>query len=228
MNIPPHRSPVHEQLDSTGIQWIDVGQSRAVRCFKPVEKELQSFQDLGLCDASCLQCWGLKGPEAGAWLVAQSWQAAGDIYSSWTSKEGLQIFRLGKNEFLIAAAPNASQESLTSIGASSIVLDNTMLFRRQDAVFVLTGTRATQLLAQTCGIHWSAMGLDQLILTRVAGVSCTILPTERDGNPMFRIWLEPAYAVYLWQQMTTICRDLGGERIGLEVVYPNWLLKGSS
>ena len=228
MNMPPHRSPVHEQLDSTGIQWIDVGQSRTVRCFGSDEKELQSFHDLGICDASCLQCWGLKGPEADTWLVAQSWQAADDIYSSWTSKEGLQIFRLGKDEFLIAAAPNTSEESLTSIGASSLVQDNTILFRRQDAVFVLTGLRATQLLAQTCGIHWNEMGLDQLVLTRVAGVSCTILPTERDGNPMFRIWLEPSYAIYLWQQIFTICRDLGGEMIGLGVVYPNWLIEESS
>ncbi len=65
-----------------------------------------------------------------------------------------------------------------------------------------------EVLAQTCAINFAAAPAGQLIYTRVAGVSCAILPAL-DGNPLsYRIWVDPSYAGYLAETLANIATEL--------------------
>jgi glycine cleavage system aminomethyltransferase T len=58
------------------------------------------------------------------------------------------------------------------------------------------------------------------VMTRVAGVSCMILPVQIEGVMALRLWLDPSYASYLWEALLEIVRHHGGDAIGLEAFYP--------
>jgi len=60
-------------------------------------------------------------------------------------------------------------------------------------------------------------------MTRIAGVSCAVLPLEVGGIPMFRLWLDCSYGVYLWEALYEIVRDHGGDVIGIGSVFPSVL-----
>ncbi len=88
---------------------------------------------------------------------------------------------------------------------------------------MLTGTRAIDALAQTCGINFRDATLRRLILTRVAGVSCGVFPDAIDETPTFRFWIDPSYAVYLWETLLEICESLDGFPIGAACIFPQVL-----
>ena len=93
------------------------------------------------------------------------------------------------------------------------------LVRRQDASFQLTGVRSNAVLRETCGVDFS-QPLDAVVMTRVAGVSCMILPLQAEEAPSFRFWLDPSYGSYLWDALLEIVRDQGGDAIGLGAFIP--------
>ena len=59
-------------------------------------------------------------------------------------------------------------------------------------------------------------------MTRVAGVSCMVLPLQAKGAPAFRFWLDASYGSYLWEALLEIVRDQGGDAIGLDALYPSF------
>jgi hypothetical protein len=70
------------------------------------------------------------------------------------------------------------------------------LVRRQDATFLLSGARCNWVLRETCGVDFSQPP-DGVVMTRVAGVSCMVLPFPAEAvedTPAFRFWLDPSYA----------------------------------
>jgi glycine cleavage system aminomethyltransferase T len=90
---------------------------------------------------------------------------------------------------------------------------------RQEAAFLLCGAKANHVLVETCGYDFRRPG-NRVVMTRVAGVSCTVLPIEFAGIPMFRFWLDCSYAVYLWEALYEIVRDHGGDAVGMACLYP--------
>ena len=91
---------------------------------------------------------------------------------------------------------------------------------RQDAIFCLTGERAIQVMAQTCGINWQEVPDNRLVMTRVAGVSCAVRRQEFGGLPGFLLQLDPTYGSYLWQQLLEICQELGGAEASAGELFP--------
>jgi sarcosine oxidase subunit gamma len=57
-------------------------------------------------------------------------------------------------------------------------------------------------------------------MTRVAGVSCSILLREIRGIAAFQLWLDGTYGAYLWHTLEGIVRELGGAPIGLASLFP--------
>jgi sarcosine oxidase subunit gamma len=95
------------------------------------------------------------------------------------------------------------------------------LVRRQDASFQLTGTRSNAVLRETCGVDFTQPP-DGVVMTRVAGVSCMVLPFQFDEIPACRFWLDPSYGPYLWEALLEIVRDHDGDAIGLDALYPSF------
>ncbi len=90
---------------------------------------------------------------------------------------------------------------------------------RHDASFLLSGRRTAEVLLQTCGYDFR-QPTKQLIMTRVAGVSCSILFRELDGIAAFQLWLDGTYGVYLWHTLEQIVRELDGDVVGLAAFFP--------
>ena len=90
---------------------------------------------------------------------------------------------------------------------------------REDATLLLCGLRALDLLAQCCGYDFSRSPSARLVYTRIAGVSCGILPQQVGGNPVYRIWFDPSYAIYLWETLAEIADGLGGGAVDAAAIF---------
>ena len=152
---------------------------------------------------------GLKGPEVSRWLRDQSITVPVDVLSAAPIDSGAWIARLGAAEFLIEGTADNDfvshlwkKLSPLPMGVFPIV--------RCDATFVLSGRDAHLALAQTCAIDFSTALSQRVIFSRVAGVSCGILPEVSGSAIKHRLWVELSYAAYLWNTLTSIVIDLGG------------------
>lgn len=174
-----------------------------------VDLQAERLQAVGLCDASLLEKLGVKGPQAAAWLAERGLDVPAPVYASGPMEgEGL-IVRLGADEFLLEAG--SLDRSLSAL-RDALPADSPQLLPvvREDATFLLCGARVLDLLAQSCGHDFSKSGSNQLVYTRVAGVSCGILPQQIAGRPVYRLWFDPSFAIYLWELLGEIARELGG------------------
>jgi sarcosine oxidase gamma subunit len=76
-------------------------------------------------------------------------------------------------------------------------------------------------LAQTCGIDFEQAPPRQVILTRLAGVTCAILPQPEQDTEVYRLWVDHSHGIYLWQTLVQISDELGGRVIGAACFYPH-------
>src|SRR5207248_1687282 len=114
--------------------------------------EEAALRTLGLCDLSALPRLGVKGPRAEGWLRGQRVESPAAVYDTLPLGGGGLVARLGASEFLLeggfgdALAPLSASLEQPSPGVYRV--------ERQDACFLLTGSRATEVLAQVCSIDF--------------------------------------------------------------------------
>ena len=146
------------------------------------------------------------------------------------SSPGRPRWRLDLLPFLQPESFNQRQRSqhlsysLFGIGRHEVFLEDSRgvyLVRRQDASFSLTGATSNSIWLETCGVDFRNPP-DGVVLTRVAGVSCMVLPVQIERASAFRLWLDPSYGSYLWDAILEIVRDHGGDVIGLDASYPSF------
>ncbi len=188
----------------------------APRCGGAVQAE--RLRRVGLCDVSLLEKLGLKGPDAATWLGAQGLAVPAEVYASGSLEAGGLVVRLGVDEFLLEAG--SLDRSLTSL-RDALPVDSAQLVPvvREDATLLLCGPRALDLLAQCCGHDFSKSPSARLVYTGMAGVSCGILPQQVGGNPVYRIWFDPSYAIYLWETLVGIADGLGGGSVDAGAIF---------
>ena len=211
------QSPIQHLLKTRGGEWTQVdGVDLALHFGDPVG-ESEVALDLGLSDISPLPMVGVKGSSASTWLCAQDVDVPVDIYETGKLADGGWIARIAKDEFLLASGPaGTSVPALT--GALARAQDGVFRVARQDAAFLLTGVRAVDVFAQTCAVNMLQLPAGRLVMTRVAGVSCAILPWQRQGMAIYYIWTDTSYAVYLWETVHEIVAELGGQVVGAATV----------
>ena len=88
---------------------------------------------------------------------------------------------------------------------------------RQNCSLLITGGRALEVFAQTCGVNISEMG-DAFFKTRIALTSCSVKRDDVGDVPAWRLWFEPSYGHYLWCALLEIIEELGGGAIGWEAI----------
>ncbi|MBD2459523.1 hypothetical protein H6G89_00565 [Oscillatoria sp. FACHB-1407] len=88
---------------------------------------------------------------------------------------------------------------------------------RQDLAIALYGTSVQELLLQTCSFNFRALSLSDhpVVLTSMVGVSVTVIPGDRDGIPLYRIWCDGTFGAYFWETLVAIAQELGGGVIGV-------------
>ncbi len=215
------RSPIQHLLESSGTKFRDfAGGTYAVR-FRSDDEERRTLEVLGLCDVSGLQKLGVKGPAAETWLANNGLDVPADIFATHPLPGGGMIARFGAREFFLE--DGIRNASLPTLAARIDSQGGLFRVEHQEATFVLTGHRALEVLAQTCGINFREALPDKVIFTRVAGVSCGIFPERLREIDAYRLWVDPSYAVYLWETLAEICASLGGGVIGAGCIYSELL-----
>ncbi|MEK6270754.1 MAG: hypothetical protein N2B57_08370 [Planctomycetales bacterium] len=77
----------------------------------------------------------------------------------------------------------------------------------------MTGRHSLQLFAQTCSHRFETSPAEKWVYTRIAGVNCGVLPQSQGEATHYALWLDPSYAVYLWETLLEIVTELGGGAI---------------
>ena len=211
------RSPLHSWHASHCDNWCQLGETPLPRQFAAAEEEQSAAGQLALCDLSGLPLLEVKGPGATAWLVARNLPIPAAIYEGASDSEGGWITRTGSEEFLLRSAAGGSQVELSGNDLAGDLL----ITDRQDAIFLVAGNRIGELMAQTCGLNYRSLPARQAHFSRVAGVSCGMVKDHLNGTPVCWLWLDPSYALYLWEQLVQITTDLDGKIVGVSCFYPD-------
>ena len=220
-DTPTRRSPIHSWLEARQPEWRIVNEMSVAIKFQAAEAEKAAMSKLALCDLSALTKLGVKGRDAENWLSQQSVDLPAGIYESQRLADGGLIARLAADEFLMESG--ISNETVPAVAARLTAQDG-QVFQvvRQESTFLLIGSDALDVLTQTCGVDFRETPPLHLVLTRVAGVSCGVLPDPVGDTWACRIWIDYTYAVYLWETLVQICEDLDGSVIGAGCIFPEF------
>lgn len=172
----------------------------------------------GLADASAFARWGCKGPAAPEWLSSLGLSVPVQP-NHWAELPGGGVLgRLGHTEFFLEDGPGDNAVDRVSASVDGAPRD-VCVVPHQDAAIVLIGTRALDLLAETCNINFGAIRPEEreLVMTSMMGVTVLVIPENRTR---FRIWCDPTFGLYLWRTLSGIAQELGGGPIGLSRLFP--------
>jgi sarcosine oxidase subunit gamma len=205
--------------------WTEVQGMAAALRFSDLDREDRLRERLALADLSCLPRLGLKGAGVLAWLLENGLQTAGALYAVTPIEDDGILVRIDREEVILE---DGIRGQAVSRIRNRLSANPPGVYRveRPEASFLLTGSRADDVLCQTCG-HDFRESEGQVVLSRVAGVSCRLLQVEVSGIAGLRIWLDPSYSVYLWETLLSIVREDGGDAVGLGCLFPG-LFQASS
>ena len=216
------QSPIKHLLPQDGTVEHSVGGVSFIVRIHSENFERRAMQSLAICDLSGLRTLGVKGPDAESWLASSGIDVPAAIFRSRPLPEGGMIVRFAKDEFFLE--DSVGNSAVTAI-AARLASATGQVYRveHQEATFLLVGSRSLEVLAQTCGINFRDAAVRHVIFTRVAGVSCSILPETVGEVPAYRFRVDPGYAEYLWERLVEICESLDGSVIGAGCVFPELL-----
>ncbi len=218
MTTASRQSPMHDALEHLHPRWGQVNGMSAVASFADPQHESALCRTLALADVSALPRTLLKGPQAAAWIQRQGLSVPPKIYAHEAIPGGGLLIRTGAAEFFAEGAVSGDAvERLAGEGAT--LPDGVYSFPRQDAAMLLSGEKSFDVLAQTCGYNFRQPEMD-FIMSRIAGVSCSILREDRDRAPLFHIWCDASYGTYLWETLLEISREAGGDAVGMSCFFP--------
>ena len=164
-----------------------------------------------LTDLSLLEKWGVKGSGAASWLAEKGVEVPQTVYASRPLSQGGLVVRVGNDEFFLEAGhPDPSLAWLRDAMPNGANFSPVI---REDASLLINGSGSLALFAQTCSHRLEQSPKDQMIFTRVAGVSCGILPQSAGESMQFRMWFDPSYATYLGETLLQIASELSGNAI---------------
>ncbi len=149
----------------------------------------------------------VQGANAAPWLTSHGAPCPARIFS---------VQRSGRDDDRICVARVGSADVIVQGGSGSGALDalarcldgSTEVFHvpMEAATFRLAGPPAEDVLRQTCAVPLATVPIDRVVYTRVAGVSCAVLPEEIAGRSAYRIWVDYSYAQALWRSLAEILR----------------------
>ena len=205
-------SPLHDPISRLRPRWGEINGMRIPFGYA----QDAGPSSLALADCSCFARTGLKGPQAAAWLARQGVPVPAQPNHWEPLPAGGLIGRLATSEFFIEdrADGDAAVRVAASLGHGAPGVYPVL---RQDAALALAGRGALEALAQTCSVNFGAIdpASRQLVLTSMAGVSVLVIPQQRNGSPLYRIWCDPTLGPYLWHTLLEIVAESSGGPVGL-------------
>jgi sarcosine oxidase gamma subunit len=149
---------------------------------------------------------GVKGPGVPAWVQRLGVAFPAKLYDC-QQVDGALIVRVGGDELIVEAEAN---HPLLAKLDEALRTSEPGVYRieQQSVTIVLRGLKAVGILLQTCSVEMSEEPLDRIVYTRVAGVSCGIIPQSDGGERTYRLWCDYTLAPYLWENLATILSEL--------------------
>ena len=211
---PQPLSPIHAVLEGLRPTWSIAGTNpKSVRQFDSRDADRAAI--LGVTDLSQRSRAGVKGSGAAGWLSQLGIQLPPEPNSWCELPGGGLIARLGLTEYLVE-----NDELLVDTIMQTERTAGVYPVLRQDAVFALCGSRVNELLLQTCNVDFRILKTEpsQVVLTSMAGVGVTVLDTHTGNSPVYQIWCDGTYGIYLLETLIEIAQELGGGCIGLDAL----------
>lgn len=215
MKNPYRTSPIGDRLQQSQELWREINGMQALYSSPGDVKAAR----LGIADLSFLWRFGVKGAGAAAWLENQGIQPPIHPNTWCPLPDGSLVARLGTSEFLI-------EDGLSSNVATQLMQiqqfpSQVYPVLRQDAAIALCGEAVNELLLQTCSFNFLALSLAErpVVVTSIVGVAAIVIPHERAGQLLYRIWCDGTYGAYLWRTLVAIAQELGGGAIGVGCLF---------
>jgi sarcosine oxidase subunit gamma len=216
-------SPLHdahhgEQSPPRG-QWTDIAGMTVPLHFAERGQEVRTAQVLGLADASFLPRMVIKGPQAATFLAAQGLAIPQERLSVAEFGTGGLIARTGGSEFFLedGVGGDAVERIETALASGQAGVYRVL---RQDAALLISGSKSGELFRHVCSYDFIGQIHHNFVFTQVAGISCSILRSELNGIPVFRLWTDGTYGIYIWRTLLEIAAELGGGTVGTAVFFP--------
>ncbi len=204
----------HAQIKSNA-KWAVVNDMEMAVEFAGSETEKARKKILGVTDVSCLERYGVKGPQASKWLADHE-LAIPSNPNSWTlcNQKNL-VLRLGSSEFLIEDQLGGSASK--KLAADSTRVEGLYPVARADAAFILSGSEVLNLLSELCSLDLRDTSLlaNDVVMTQVAGISAIVMRQNLNGEQVYRLWCDGTYGSYMWEMLLEIAVELGGGAVGL-------------
>jgi sarcosine oxidase subunit gamma len=183
--------------------------------------EIDLAKTLALAEASFLPRNVLKGPGAAAYLQSLGIPIPEGILKVAPLENGGLIARTGGSEFFLESGPVGwpSQAVHDGLGSPSFK-EGVYPVLRQDASLIISGSRSGEMFRHVSSYDFIGAVHDDLVFTPIAGVSCSILRTKLNGHPVFRLWTDGTYGLYIWHTLLEVAKELGGGAVGAAVFYP--------
>lgn len=176
----------------------------------PIEGLLSASSNPVLSHPADLIKVGVKGSGLVRWAGEHGIDLPASLYAASRVGDRGVMARVGTNEIILECAPDAPQFAAVERGLRQPGPD---VFRveQQAATFELSGPSARRILAQTCGVNFPDAGPSRIVFTRIAGVSCGVIPRApggaNGGAEVFRIWVDYTLAPYLWENLVAIAAE---------------------
>ena len=206
-------SSLKNQFEKQRPEWGEIHAMEVPLHFNSHQSESASMRDLAICDVSALPKLGVKGKGAATWLSEKGIPIPNGNYEWMIFDKGAMIIRLATDEFFLEDCTESNLVTDLS-GHLGWGLDGVYRVERQDTSLLISGKRAHEVLAQACSYPFDR-NEEKVVMTRVALVSCSILPLVLKEVQTFRLWFSSTFGIYLWQVLTEIVEDLGGKSIGV-------------
>ena len=220
---PPRRSPVHDAIEAGHRPaWRDLARMPVALHLGDPDAEPPAARRLALCDMSALPRVTLKGPAALALLGEQGIGVPDAVLGAAPLGGRGVVARTGSAEFFIEDGPRGDHVARvrTLTGAFGHDRPGVHPAARADASLFLSGANAGDVLEQTCGYNFRHRDPATLVFTRVAGVSCSILPRTLNAIDLFQLWADGTYGQYLWETLLDILSESGGRAVGALCYFP--------
>lgn len=208
-------SPVAHAQAKTATKWAVVNGMEIATEFANSDIEQARKKVLGITDVSCLERYGVKGPQASKWLADHE-LAIPSNPNSWTicNQKNL-VLRLGSSEFLIEDQFGGSASK--SLAADTARVAGVYKVTRADAAFILSGSEVLNLFSELCSLDLrnNALLANDVIMTQVAGISAVVMRQTLNGEQVYRLWCDGTYGSYMWEMLLEVAVELGGGAVGL-------------
>ncbi len=165
-------------------------------------------EKIALIDLNDHQKVGIKGPGVYEWLKTRRIEWPDKIYGVIYDDEGSLLARVGEDEVIIESPSNGK---LVAKAEAALQSHPACVYRveQQASTFLLKGNAAPAVWRQVCGVDIPAELPERILYTRVAGISCGIIPEVIDDNPACRVWVDYSLAPAFFDTLTEIAEEEG-------------------